>query len=85
MKNILGKEEELKLYNEEGKLVYRYYFDQDGNSYEYTRDSMGNTLTAKNSKGVSQEWTYDSKGKEVSFKNSNGKFWYKTYNSNGDK
>jgi len=54
MKNILGTEENLELFNENGIKVYKYYKHSNGFSYEYTRDSNGNELTFKNSKGVSR-------------------------------
>ena len=49
MKNKLGKEENLELYNKEGKLVYEYYVYSNGISVEKTYDSKGNILTYKNS------------------------------------
>lgn len=72
MKNILGKEENLELYNKEGKLVYEYYVYSNGNSVEKTYDSKGNILTYKNSKGFSYEYTRDSFGNELTYENSKG-------------
>ena len=54
MKNILGTEENLNLFNENGIKVYEYFKNLNGFSYECTRDSKGNELTYKNSKGVSR-------------------------------
>jgi len=72
MKNILGTEENLDLFNEDGKKVYEYCGYPDGCSYEATYDSEGKTLTFKNSNGYSSEYTYDSNGKELTYKNSDG-------------
>ena len=41
----------------------------------YTRDSNGNVLIYKNSRGYSEEHTYDSNGRILTFKDSNG-YWY---------
>ncbi len=72
MKNILGTTENLDLFNKEGKMVYDFYKNSDGYSYEQTYDSNGRLLTHKNSNGYSSEYTYDSNGNELTFKNSNG-------------
>jgi hypothetical protein len=42
MKNILGKHENLELFNDKGKKVYEYYKGSDGYWYEYTYDKKGN-------------------------------------------
>ena len=72
MKNILGTEENLELFNENGIKVYEYFKWSDGYWDEYTYDSQGNKLTYKDSDGYSYEYTYDSQGNELSYKNSNG-------------
>ena len=72
MKNILGTQENLKLYNKDGNLVYRFTTNSNGYSWEYTYDSNGNELTFKNSDGYSCERTYDKNGNELTFKDSNG-------------
>ena len=72
MKNILGKTENLELFNKEGKKVYEFYKSSSGITYEYTYDSNGNELTYKNSNGYSYEYTRDANGKELTFKSSNG-------------
>jgi len=72
MKNILGTEENLELFNENGIKVYSYYKNSYGFIYEYIYDSNGNVLTYKNSKGFSYKYTYDSQGKELTYKDSNG-------------
>ena len=66
MKNILGTNEDLKLYNSNGTLKYSYSKDSEGHPYEYTYDSNGNNLTFENSKGRST--TYDKDGNELTFK-----------------
>mgnify|MGYP003652569484 FL=1 len=53
MKNILGTQEDLNLYNKAGNLVYKFTKDSYGYSYEYTRDENGKILTYKNSNGDS--------------------------------
>jgi len=83
MKNILGTEENLELFNEDGKKVYEYFKHPFGYSYEYTRDSNGNELSYKNSNGYWYEYTYDSNGKELTFKDSYGTWYERTYDSNG--
>ena len=72
MKNILGKEENLDLFNKNGKKVYEYFKNSDGYSCEYTYDSNGKVLTFKDSDGYSSEYTRDSNGKELTYKNSDG-------------
>jgi YD repeat-containing protein len=74
MKNILGKHENLILFNEQGKKVYEYYKDSDGFWSERTYDEKGNILTYKNSDGYWREYTYDKKGKALTFKDSSG-YW----------
>ena len=83
MKNILGTEENLDLFNDNGKQVYEYFKDSFGHSYECTRDSNGKELTYKNSKGYSYEYTYDSNGKVLTFKDSNKFTCEYTRDSNG--
>ena len=51
MKNILGTQEDLNLYNKAGNLVYKFTKDSDGDSYEYTYDENGKVLTYKDSNG----------------------------------
>ena len=72
MKNIFGKEEDLELFNKEGKLVYWFFIDSYGISWEKTYGSNGNVITYKNSNGFSFEKTYDSNGKELTYKDSDG-------------
>jgi len=67
MKNIQGTEENLELFNENGIKVYKYYKHSNGFSYEYTRDSNGNELTFKNSKGVSRGFDKTYTLEEVEF------------------
>jgi len=71
MKNIQGKEENLKLYNRNGVLVYEFYKDFDG-YWESTYDDNGNELTFKNSNGDWIESTYDDNDDLLTFKDSNG-------------
>ena len=72
MKNILGTTEELELFDKDGRIVYQFYKDSTGYSYEYTRDSNGKTLTFKDSRGFSSEYTYDLNGNELTYKDSIG-------------
>ena len=72
MKNIQGTEENLELFNDNGKQVYEYFKNSKGYRYEYTYDSNGNVLTYKDSDGYWYEYTRDSQGNELTFKNSNG-------------
>ena len=72
MKNIFGKQEELELFNKQGKLVYRFYEGENEYWVEKTYDSNGNLLTYKDSDDYWNEITYDSNGNELTFKNSNG-------------
>ena len=53
MKNILGTEEDLELFNENGIKVYEYFKYPFGYSEEFTYDSNGNIITYKDSDGVS--------------------------------
>ncbi len=72
MKNILGATENLELYNKEGKMVYLFENESNGNWYERTYDSNGRLLTHKESNGNWYEYTRDSNGKELTYKDSNG-------------
>jgi YD repeat-containing protein len=72
MKNILGKTENLELFDKDGKRVYQFIKDSDGYSYETTYDINGKELTYKSSDGFSSEYTYDSNGNVLTYKNSNG-------------
>jgi len=72
MKNILGTQKDLELFNKASQRVYCYYKDSTGYSYEETYDERGNKLTFKNSEGHIWESTYDERGNELTFKNSNG-------------
>ena len=83
-KNILGKTEDLELFNKKGKKVYEFYKNSNGFSYECTYDSNGKELTFKNSNGYSSEYTRDSNGNELTFKDSNGYSREYTRDSNGN-
>ena len=72
MKNILGKDKNLELFNDKGKKVYEYIRAFCGMWYEYTYDDKGNELTYKNSDGYWYQFTYDEKGNELTYKNSDG-------------
>ena len=72
MKNALGKDENLKLFNEQGKKVYEYNTYLSGYWHEYTYDENGYALTYKDSDGFWSEYTRDEKGNELTYKNSNG-------------
>lgn len=84
MKNIQGKEEDLKLFDKDGKLVYEFWEIFDGFWSECTYDSNGNALTYKDSRGCWREYTYDSNGNQLTFKNSDGFWTERTYDSNGN-
>jgi len=73
MKNIQGKEESLKLFNDKGGLIYGFYETYNGRWIEITFDDKGNELTFKSSTGYWSERTYDDQGKELTFKDSEGK------------
>jgi len=72
MKNILGTEENLNLFNENGVKVYEYFKNSNRHWYEYTYDSNGKVLTYKNSNGYWYECTRDSDGNKLTYKNSDG-------------
>lgn len=72
MKNILGKSENLKLYNKEGNILYEFYFNPNSISTEYTYNQNGNQLTFKNSNGYKWEKTFNLNGRELTFKDSDG-------------
>lgn len=72
MKNILGKTEDLELFNKYGKKVYSFYKYSSGYTSERTYDCNGNLLTYKNSDGFSSEYTRDSNGNVLTYKDSNG-------------
>ena len=72
MKNILGTENKLGLFNKNGIKVYEYFKNSFAYSEECTYDSNGNELTYKNSNGFSYEYTYDSNNNVLTYKNSDG-------------
>jgi len=72
MRNIFGTEDNLELFNRDGKNVYEFYRDARGYLWEYTSDSNGNPLTFKCSDGQSYKYTRDSNGNELTYKNSDG-------------
>jgi len=72
MENILGKKENLELFNADGVRVYKFAINSDGYWSEHTYDSDGNELTYKDSDGYWSEHTYDSNGNELTYKNSDG-------------
>jgi YD repeat-containing protein len=84
MKNILGKNEDLKLFNEQGKMVYEYYEYSDGCRYENTYDEKGNVLTRKHSDGYWSEFTYDKKGNVLTYKKSTGYWHERTFDEKGN-
>ena len=83
MKNILGKSENLKLYNKEGNILYEFYLTTNSSSVEYTYNRNGNQLTFKNSNGYNWEKTFNLNGRELTFKNSDGDSYEYTYDENG--
>ena len=84
MKNIFNKKEDLKLYNKNGTLRYKFYTYLNGDSGESTYDSNGNKLTYKDSNGDSYECTYDSNGNVLTHKDSRGFSYEYTRDSNGN-
>ncbi len=84
MKNILGKNKNLKLYNKKGILIYEFFKDSNNLSWERTYDKQGNRLTYKNSNNYSSEYTYNKQGDVSTFKNSNGYSSESTYDKQGN-
>ena len=72
MKNILGTEEDLELFNNKGVKVYKYFKAVNGYCYEYTYNSKGYELTCKRSDGFSSKYTRDAVGKVLTYEDSNG-------------
>ena len=72
MKNILGTQENLSLYNKDGNLIYEFCKNSSSYSYEKTYDENGNELTFKDSNGFWCEMTYDSNGNVLTLKDSRG-------------
>ena len=72
MKNILGTEVNLDLFNENGIKVYEYFKYSSRFICECTYDSNGNKLTYKDSDGFSCEYTRDSNGNVLTYKDSTG-------------
>ena len=71
MKNILGTQENLELYDKNKNLIYEFYKNSKGYSSKSTYDSNGNELTFEDSDGYSSKSTYDSNGNELTFEYSN--------------
>jgi hypothetical protein len=55
MKNINGTQEDLVLFNEEGRKIYQFLKDATGLFMESTYGTNGNLLTFKNSNGYNWE------------------------------
>ena len=84
--NVLGKKEDLKLYNKEGLLIYEYIqFDDAFDIWDkYIYNDKGNRTSYENSNGYWTKYTYNDNGQITSYENSNG-YWYKTtYDDNGE-
>jgi len=79
MKNILGKDESLELFNADGVRVYKFTKKSNGYRWEHTYDSNGKELTYKDSDGYWHEYTYDNNGNLLTAKDSNGYSWKRTY------
>jgi len=84
MKNLQGKQEDLKLYNKKGDLVYKFYKSSNGDWYESTYDDNGNELTFKHSDGDWRESTYDDNCNRLTFKSSEGNWSECTYDDKGN-
>jgi hypothetical protein len=72
MKNALGTQENLELYNKEGKLVYEFYKNSYGYWFKYTRDGNGNTSAYEDSDGYWYKRTRDENGNELTYEDSKG-------------
>jgi len=83
MKNILGKLEDLNLYNDKGVLVYEFYTHSKGFWYKRTFDNNGKELNFKNSKGDWYEYTRDDNCNRLTYKDSNGFWCESTYDDQG--
>ena len=83
MKNILGTQEDLRLYNKAGNLIYEFIELLSGYT-ERTYDENGNKLTYKTSSGFSWESTYNENGNVLTYKDSNSHSYEKTYDENGN-
>ena len=84
MKNTLGKNENLKLFNEQGKKVYEYNTNSNGYWYEKTYDEKGKELTFKDSNGYWSEYTHDENGNVLTYKDSDGYWSEYTYDEKGN-
>lgn len=56
MKNILGKKEDLELFNADGTRVYKFEIHSTSYWNERTYDDNGNQLTYKDSDGATREF-----------------------------
>jgi len=72
MKNVFGTNDNLELYNKDGKMIYDFSKCPGGFSWDCTYDSNEKMLGYKDSDGYSSEYTRDSDGKELTFEDSNG-------------
>ena len=84
MKNILGTQFELRLYDRDGNLVYEFFWIWGLRPIEKTYDKSGNTLTYKDGDGYSWEKTYNENGNSLTFKDSDDYSWEYTYDSSGN-
>ena len=73
MKNILGTQEDLTLYNKAGIITYKFIKDLD-DSFERTYNEFGKVLTYKDSAGNSFEKTYDKNGNVLTYEDFKLKF-----------
>jgi hypothetical protein len=82
MKNALGKDEDLILYNKKGVMVYECYKVSDNYSRKITYDENGNELTFEDSDNYSRKKTFDKNSNELTFENSYGYSRKRTYDKN---
>jgi hypothetical protein len=84
MKNALGTQENLQLYNKEGVVVYKFVKYSTGYWYKSSNDEKGRELTYETSEGYWSKRTRDEKGRELTYEDSKGSWSKSTRDENGN-
>ena len=70
--NALGAFEDLKLFDKNGNIVYKFLTNSNDYWWKSTYDEKGNILTFEDSNGYCYKRTYDEKGNILTFEDSKG-------------
>ena len=86
MKNVLGTQEDLKLYHKNGKIAYTFYKNSAGYLLTHIYDQNGNltsSVTSNDDAGVAWLKTYDNRRRITFYEDSDGVSWKRIYKEGG--